>query len=308
MELRHLKYFVAVAEELNFRKAAERLRISRPALSKQVQDLEYEISARLLNRNTTSVSLTKAGEIFLEDSRKILDGAERAAQRAREAQAGHRGELRIGSVGVIATDFLPKTLQLFHRQYPHVEVAFVEILPSEQMAALMSGDIDIGFAYGNEVQNVSSFCSLCVIQSTYGVALPRQHPLAQHQNLTIEQICAETLFCLGRSGHGEKVSEIYSDEASAPKKIRTIDGFDSLITLISAGQGISILPVVLDLTKQDVVTVPLRAIKADLDFHMWAVWKQINPSHHIQHFIKLLEERDLVHSSRLTAHTSVSIF
>jgi len=293
MELRHLRYYVAVAEELNFRKAAERLRISRPALSKQVQDLEGEISARLLNRNTTSVSLTKAGKIFLEDSREILARADRAMQRAREAQAGYRGELRIGSAGVIATDFLPKTLQSFHRQYPHVEVAFVEILPSKQMEALISGEIDIGFAYGNEVQNVSSFCSLCVIQSIYGVALPRMHPLAKLRDVTIQQICSETLLCLGRSGHGEELVKICSDESAVPKKIRKIDGFDSLVTLISAGQGVSILPIVLDLTKQDVAIVPLSASKADLDFHMWAVWKQGNPSHHIQHFIDLLEDRKI---------------
>lgn len=91
MELRHLRYFVAVGEDLNFRKAAQRLNISRPALSKQIKDLEDEIAVRLLDRDTVSVALTKAGEVFLEDAIKLLNLAEQAIERANEAQSGHRG-------------------------------------------------------------------------------------------------------------------------------------------------------------------------------------------------------------------------
>ena len=156
MELRHLRYFVAVAEDLNFRKAAGRLHISRPALSKQIKDLEDEISVKLLLRDTVSVALTKAGEIFLADAREVLSQAEEAISRAREAQDGNLGSLRIGSVGIIATDFLPKTLKIFNQKYPGVEVAFVEMLPAEQLDALARGRIDIGFAYGKEVLNITS--------------------------------------------------------------------------------------------------------------------------------------------------------
>ncbi len=294
MELRHLRYFVAVGEELNFRKAADRLHISRPALSKQVKDLEEEMSVRLLDRDTVSVSLTKAGEIFLDDARKILLHTDHAVARAHEAQSGHRGKLRIASVGIIATAFLPRTLKIFHHKFPDVEVAFVEMLPAEQLAALADGRIDIGFAYGKDVESMTCLRSLCVIRSTFGIALSRHHPLADRKSLAITEVAGETLLCLGgdgRSSHRETLVSVYHQDGIRPEKIRQVDGFDTLVTLIAADQGVSLLPHVLDLKRQDIVIVPIALSAADLDFHMWAVWKRHLPSHHIKHFIQLLEER-----------------
>ncbi len=294
MELRHLRYFVAVAEELNFRKASDRLHISRPALSKQVKDLEEEIAVRLLDRDTVSVSLTQAGEVFLEDARKLLLHAENSVARAKEAQSGHRGKLRIGSVGIIATDFLPRTLKLFHQKFPGVELTFVEMLPAEQLDALKEGRIDIGFAYGKEIESMTCLRSFCVIHSTFGIALSRQHPLADRQFLTLRELEKETLLCLGgegRSSHRDAVGTIFHSEGVQPGKVRQVDGFDSLVTLLAADQGVTLLPLVLDLGKQDILILPIAGTAADLDFHMWAVWKRHLPSLHIKHFVQLLEER-----------------
>ena len=300
MELRHLRYFVAVAEELSFRKAAQRLNVSRPALSKQVKDLENEIAVKLLDRDTVSVSLTKAGEIFLEDAQQLLSHAESAIERANEAQSGHRGKLRIGSVGIIATDFLPKTLKIFHQKYPGVEVEFVEMLPTEQLRALPLGKIDIGFAYGKEVENMPSLRSLCVIHSIFGVAVSRQHPLAERKEVTLKDLRWETLLCVGgdgKSSHREAICQIYTAEGTKPGKHRKIEGFDSMVTLIAADQGISLLPHVLDLANQDIVIIPLVSNHSNLDFHMWAVWQHNSASHHVKHFVQLLEERVLVSSN-----------
>ncbi len=299
MELRHLRYFVAVAEELSFRKAAQRLNVSRPALSKQVKDLENEIAVKLLERDTVSVSLTKAGEIFLADAQKLLAQAGQAIERASQAQSGHRGKLRIGSVGIIATDFLPKTLKLFHQKYPGVEVAFVEMLPEEQLDALAKGKIDIGFAYSLEIEKIPSLHSLCVIRSVYGIAVSRQHPLAARSEVTLREILSETLLCLGRSGHGDTICKIYTSEGLEHDKVRQVEGFDSMLTLIAADQGVSLLPRVLDLAHQDIVILPITTTAADLDFHMLTVWQRHMPSHHIKHFIQLLEERVLGSGARV---------
>ncbi|GAA5130274.1 LysR family transcriptional regulator [Luteolibacter yonseiensis] len=301
MELRHLRYFVAVAEELSFRKAADRLNVSRPALSKQIKDLENEISVKLLHRDTVNVSLTKAGEIFLEDSQQLLALAGNAIERAHDAQSGHRGKLRIGSVGIIATDFLPKTLKIFHQKYPGVEVEFVEMLPTEQLRSLPSGKIDIGFAYGKEVESYPYLRSLCVVHSIFGVAVSRQHPLATRESVALKDLRWETLLCVGgdgKSGHKEAICQIYTAEGAKPTKHRKIEGFDSMVTLIAADQGISFLPHVLDLGNQDVVILPLDST-ANLDFHMWAVWQENSASHHVKHFIELLEGRELVTSSHV---------
>jgi DNA-binding transcriptional LysR family regulator len=292
MELRHLRYFVAVAEELNFRKAAENLSITRPALSKQVKDLENEIGVKLLDRDTVSVSLTKAGEVFQSDARTLLDLADKAIERATEAQAGRIGKLRIGSVGVIATDFLPATLQLFNKRYPGVEVSFVEMHPEEQLDALESGTIDVGFAYGTDPLGQAEMDLLCVIKSHFGIAVSKHHPWAARERIDLAETKQETMLCLGNGSrsHREEVHRYITEEGLPAPRIRSIEGFDSFLTMIAADQGISMLPVVLDLTTQGIVILPFVS-KNIFEFKMWAVWKKESPSEMVTHFIMLLKER-----------------
>lgn len=294
MELRHLRYFVAVAEELSFRKAAQRLDISRPALSKQVKDLEDEISVRLLDRDTVSVALTKAGELFLEDSEKLLFHAERAIERAKQAQSGNRGKLRIGSLGFLAPDFLSEMLKLFSEMYPTVEVSFFEMPPAEQLDALTKGRIDIGFTQGRQDLNATSLRSLSVVHSYFGVAVSSRHALATRERVTLQETRGETLLCLGSdelAGHRETICQIYPEEEFRPSKIQQVENFDFMCKLIAAHEGITLLPHALDLTAQEVVIVPIIGTKVDLDFHLWAVWQRHLPSPHIKHFVDLLEKR-----------------
>ncbi len=304
MELRHLRYFVAVAEDLNFRKAAGRLHISRPALSKQIKDLEDEISVKLLLRDTVSVALTKAGEIFLADAREVLNQADEAISRAREAQDGNLGSLRIGSVGVIATDFLPGTLKLFHQSYPEVEVSFVEMLPAEQLDALAAGKIDIGFAYGQNAGNIPGMDSLCVLQSTFGIAVSKLNACNKCTGVPLSKVGSKTVLCLGkepRSVHLENTLRFFASEGVKPHKIRQVEGFDSLVTLVAADQGVAMLPEILDLTNHGVTIVPLQSDKTDFEFRMWAVWQANSPSLMVRHFVHLLEQRDNQPKSRSEA-------
>jgi DNA-binding transcriptional LysR family regulator len=292
MELRHLRYFVAVAEELNFRKAAESLRITRPALSKQIKDLEDEIDVKLLDRDTVSVSLTKAGEVFLSDAQTMLKLADKAIERATEAQAGRIGKLRIASVGVIATDFLPATLQIFNKRYPGVEVSFVEMHPEEQMDALENGTIDVGFAYGTDPLGRAEMNLLCLITSHFGIAMSKHHPWATRDSVNLSETTDNTILCLGNGSrsHRDEVHRFMIEEGQPPPRIRSIEGFDSFITMVAADQGISMLPVVLDLTTQGIVILPFTS-KNIFEFKMWAVWKKDSTSEMVTHFIKLLEER-----------------
>lgn len=292
MELRHLRYFVAVADELNFRKASEALSISRPALSKQIKDLESEIGVRLLDRDTVSVSLTKAGEVFLTDARGLLENASRAIDRAMEAQRGHLGKLRIASIGIIATKFLPATVQNFNKRYPEVEVAFVEMLPIEQLNALKQGTLDVGFAYGPDAGLHPDNDRLCVITSQYGIAVSKSHPWAKRESVDLREIQNEPILCFshGPKSHRDEILRFCRTEGFVPSKMRPIEGFDSLATLIAADQGISMLPIALDLTSQGIVNVPVRSLEI-CEFKMWAVWQRDSPSKLVKNFIQLLEER-----------------
>src|SRR4051812_5064070 len=141
MELRHLRYFVAVAEELNYRKASERLRVAQPALSSQIQDLERDVGVRLLDRDTGGVRLTDGGAAFLEEARLILRQVERAVAVAVEAAKGLRGRLMIGYFAPIFMGLMPASLKAYREKFPEVEVVLVELPILEQIAELEAGTI-----------------------------------------------------------------------------------------------------------------------------------------------------------------------
>jgi DNA-binding transcriptional LysR family regulator len=145
MELRHLRYFVVLAKELNFRRAAEVLRVASPSLSKQIKDLEHELEARLFDRNTKKVKLTSAGVVFLEQAEALLTKANEAIVAVRGAVGGHSGKLMLGSIGPVSGEFLPATLARFTQTYPHVDVSIKEIEPDAQIAQLENKQIQIAF-------------------------------------------------------------------------------------------------------------------------------------------------------------------
>lgn len=294
MELRHLRYFVAVADELNFRRAAERLHVTRPALSKQIKDLETQMGVRLLDRDTVRASLTDAGSVFLAEARAILADVERAVGLAREAQDGRRGQLRIGSVGQIASGFLPEVLKAFRDEFPGVEVSFVEMTPVEQLAGLTKGEIHIGFAYGRGADQVPGISSLLLVTSVFGISVSKLHPLANRTSVRLSEVRNGTFLSLGdesTSSHRRDICRIFEEEGVKPRAVRQIHGFESLLTMISADQGLSMLPEVLDLKKSHgIVTVPLLLEKAQPDFTMWAVWKTDGPSLLVRNFVRILGE------------------
>lgn len=292
MELRHLRYFVAVAEELNFRRAAERLHVSGPALSKQVRELEEEVGARLLERNTVRVSLTEPGSLFLEDARKLLADLEKAVRRAAEAGPG-KAVLRIGSVGPIATEFLPKALKAYRQRSPEVEISFVEVPPPEQAVAVSRGAIDIAFGYGRQGTDDDGLQSLCVIRAPFGVVVSAQHPLAGRSELGLEDLKEQAVFSVGRdyrSSHRENLLRLWSEENLAAPKLQNVENFDAVLNLIAADQGVSLLPQVMNLRAHGIVMVPLRALRCDPEFRMWVLWKKGAGTAAVAQFVAVLEE------------------
>ena len=176
MELRHLRYFVAVAEELHFRRAAERLHMSQPPLSQQIRALEEEVGATLLLRNQRRVELTAAGAAFLERAREILDAVEDAARQARRVQRGEVGRLAVGFVGSAMYSFVPELLRAFREQAPDIALRLHELGTTEQLRQLEDGRLDVGFMRapgrwpGLRVETV--------LEEPVVVALPDLHPLA----------------------------------------------------------------------------------------------------------------------------------
>src|SRR6185369_11705098 len=144
MELRHLRYFVAVAEELNFRRAAERLHLAQPALSSQIKDLEEELGVRLFDRTTRSVLLTPTGQLFLKEARGILGATVKAEQLVRKAEQGLVGTLRVGVISPATGPLLAKILRHFHQKYPGVQLSLSSLTSAEQLRRLRAGELDAG--------------------------------------------------------------------------------------------------------------------------------------------------------------------
>jgi DNA-binding transcriptional LysR family regulator len=241
-----------------------------------------------------SVSLTDAGSVFLAEARAILADVERAVELAREAQDGRRGQLRIGSVGQIASGFLPEVLKAFRDEFPGVEISFVEMTPVEQLAALAKGEIHVGFAYGRGANQVPGISSLLLVTSVFGVSVSKLHPLAARASVRLAEVRQSTLLCLGdetTSTHRREICRIFADEGIKPRTVRQVQSFESLLTLVSADQGLTLLPEVLDLrTSHGIVTVPLVLERAQPDFTMWAVWKTDDPSLLVRNFVRILGE------------------
>ncbi|HET9718473.1 MAG TPA: LysR substrate-binding domain-containing protein, partial [Solirubrobacteraceae bacterium] len=198
MELRQLRYFVAVAEELHFRRAAARLHISQPPLSQQVRQLEEELGTQLLIRNRRRVELTAAGEAFLHDARVILGELEGAVGTARRIGAGQSGRLRINFVGSALLSIIPAAVQAFRRDRPGVEVDLRERPTAEQLRAVRSGAVDLGFVRP-PVDELDGLEAELVLREPTLAAIPAEHPLARAPRPSIARLAGEPLVLFPRS-------------------------------------------------------------------------------------------------------------
>ncbi|HEX7254066.1 MAG TPA: LysR substrate-binding domain-containing protein [Thermoanaerobaculia bacterium] len=189
MELRHLRYFVAVAEELHFGHAASRLHTSQPSLSQQIRDLERELKVDLFLRTKRRVALTPAGQRFLQEARGILSAAERAAGLAREAARGESHKLVVGISPETDWLFLGKALRLFAEHAPSVHVIFQNLTPEAQIDALRAGHIDVGFVV--LPLEAEGMVTEMTARVRLVVALPEKHPLARKNDLRLEELSKE---------------------------------------------------------------------------------------------------------------------
>lgn len=292
MELRHLRYFAAVAENLSFRRAADRLHLTRPALSKQIRELEEELGVRLLDRTTARVRLTPAGAVYLDEVRTILAHAARATELAREAANGKRGRLVVGEPGLLGLTFLAPVLAAFRERFPHVDVALHELPSNEHVAAVQSGEIEVGFTVDARAAAHPSLARLAVRHLRVGAAVGRNHPLARRRRLHLREIAAQPLTCIGdprASEHARYIREQFAAIGVAKPAIRTVSGIRSLMTMIASGHGLSLLPQAMaGEMPGDVIIVPLAGPPGNFEFDLFAVWRSNDDSLLLKNFVRTL--------------------
>src|SRR5882672_2936016 len=197
MELRHLRYFVAVAEDLNFTKAAAKLHLAQPSLTRQIHNLEAEIGVRLLNRSKNQVTLTEEGRSFLVDAKRILALAAESVLSVQRLSRGETGQLNIAYLSNFDFELLPETLGTFRQSFPHVALNLFDMTPAEQFRALEARKIDLGFMGLRPPGATSGLQWESIALHKTVVVLPADHPMARKRQVKLEEL--ETTFFVGMS-------------------------------------------------------------------------------------------------------------
>ena len=243
MELRHLRYFVVVAEELHFRRAAERLHMSQPPLSQQIRQLEQEVGATLLLRNQRKFELTAAGQAFFIRAREILDAVEDAARQARRVQRGEVGRLAVGFVGSAMYSFVPELLRTFRDHAPDITLRLHELGTSEQLRQLEDGRLDVGFVRGPRARPELRIET--VVEEPVVAALPDSHPLATHPLIRLADLEGEPLVLLTRAGAPglrEALADAIDKLGGEERIVQEAAEMQTVVGLVAAGVGVSLVP------------------------------------------------------------------
>ncbi|MEU0317015.1 LysR family transcriptional regulator [Nocardioides sp. NPDC006273] len=248
MELRHLRYFVAVAEERHFGRAAERLHMAQPPLSQQIRQLEAELGLTLLTRTTRRVDLTPAGAAYLERAREILGAVDAAAHEAASIASGRRGRLLIGCVGSATYSLLPALARTLRAELPEVEFGFRgEMLSPDQAAALTDGTLDLGLLRPLPTGNsgVPGLSITHLRQENLLVAIPKDHRFAGRRRVRIADLDGEDLVIhagSGRSAMNALIQELFDSAGIRSHIAHEVAETSTLVTFVAAGLGVAIVP------------------------------------------------------------------
>lgn len=285
MELRHLRYFVAVAEELNFRRAAERLRLAQPALSAQIRNLEEELEVRLFERTTRSVVLTRTGQIFLKEARGILGAATRAEQLVRRAEYGLVGTLRVGVITPATGPLLANVLRYFHQKFPGVQLSLSALTSTEQLRRLRAGELDAGL-----LRPPVTFPELefrFVEESPQMLAVPAGHRLARKQHLEWKDFNGEGLVTIDPDHQHGFYDPFLAACAKAGARTHIAQYAQDVqikMWLISAGFGIA--PVTATLKESRRPGVVFRPLPPGLpSVQVVLVWRRTDTSPIVKNFL-----------------------
>ncbi len=263
MELRHLRYFIAVAEELHFTRAAERLHIAQPPLSQQIRDLEDELGVALFERTRRSVRLTSAGTRFLQRARQLLADAKFATEEAKRAGRGEIGELRIGfSSSLPMTTLLPASLHDYRERFPDVSLNLSEMFTQFQFDSLLQNQIDIGLARFNGPEAPAGIAYIELRRDPLRAILHERHPLAAEPSLSLLQLAGERFITYPAeigTGLNRLLRQLCRQVGFEWQSAQVAAEAITQIGLVAAGMGIAILPSPLECVKiPGVRYIPLR--------------------------------------------------
>lgn len=290
MELRHLRYFVAVAENLSFTKAAAKLRLAQPSLTRQIRNLEEELGVRLLNRSKSQVALTEEGRSFLVDSRRILALATESVLAVQRLSRGEVGQLNISYLSNFDFEMLPETLRAFRLSHPHIALNIFDMTPAEQLRALEARKIDLGFIGLPPSPTTGLIQWESIAQHRTVVVLPAKHPLARKRQLRLGDL--ESLFFVGMSekthpGFREWLNRTCHSAGFTPRVLQDAELETALMTFVAEGLGVT-------LAREHIKKLPhpgvtFRPLTPTLKSAYCIAWNRNNDSRALQQYVEIVK-------------------
>jgi DNA-binding transcriptional LysR family regulator len=284
MELRHFRYFIAVAEESSLGRAAHRLHVSQPALSQQISDLEDELGLKLFTRNSRGVELTESGRVFLIAGRRVLVAAKEAAERAQEAAKGERGRLVIGSLGAATVSFLSGVLSRFREQHPLVEISLSQMHNRAQVEAVLNGSIMLGigfYSYVLEEDEQEQVSTRLLLRSSVGIVCPKNRRFPKGTVPKLKDFRHEKFLSVAPDyafGYEQWLRGLCKQLGGFEPDIAALaDSAETLIGMVAAGRGVFVAPEVAIRGRQEPWSLagdfyPLT--EPESHFELFAIWKK----------------------------------
>jgi len=291
VELRHLRDFVAVADELSFTRAAKKLHTSQPSLTQQIKPLEQELGVRLLNRIKGRISITESGKGFLEDSRRVLALSEDSVRAVRHFNRNEARQLKIGYVASLHYHLLPATLAAFQRAYPEVALNLFDMTCGQQLEALATDKIDLGFIGLRESLAGTNLQAEAIAHYEILVALPKAHPLSKKPKINLKEL--ESHFFVGMSernypGWGEWMRRTVSQAGFTPRTLQEADGPLAVLAFVAAGLGAALLPEQIKLLAHP--GVAFRPLKPVVKVESCIAWRSDNTSKPLDRYVEILKQ------------------
>lgn len=244
MELRHLRYFVAVAEEQNVTRAAARLHVSQPPLSRQIRDLEDELGIALFEHGAKALKLTGAGKMFLAEARAVLQRADEAVKAVKAVASGERGEIHVGFAPSLTVEILPKALRHFQESSPGVRVQLYDLSTQEMLRSLRDEKLDVALMIRPSARVMAGLAFEELGRYAVCVAAHPAHPLALARKVGLEQVAAERLIAYTLADYPEYhawLADFFAQAKRAPRIAEEHDSSTSLIASVEAGRGIALV-------------------------------------------------------------------
>jgi DNA-binding transcriptional LysR family regulator len=294
MELRHLRYFLAVAEELNFTRAAEKLRLAQPSLTRQIHNLEEELGVQLLDRTKNQVSLTKEGASFLVDARRLVALSLESIKSVQSFGRGEAVQLNVGYLFKFNFDLLPATLATFYQNCPDISVNLFDMSPAEQLRALAARKIDLAFVGLRPTitsKNMTGLAWECVAHHDVVVVLPEHHPLAKKSKIKITDL--KLLFFVAMSeethpGSRDWLSGICRPAGFTPRILQDVELESGIMTFVAEGLGVTLARE--QIKKVPHVGVVFRPLANSAKADYWIAWHRENHSQALEQYIEIVKK------------------